>query len=153
MLYCERCKVTSQSDPGSISKAMNVCCSVCIIEKKENLSQTCLISFCVNNDFKIYIYLYKYIYITRVCVHADALYNLRFVSFLFVFFLEKTIFLWITAKFTRVDPWEVDQSLVNRCYFVNFTVISSQLVHVYKPTLTCHVFYFPPRPPNLFFCY
>lgn len=74
VLYCKRCKVTSKSDPGSISKAMNVCCSVCIIEKKkkENLSQTCLISFCVNNDFKIYIYLYKYIYITRVCVHAEC---------------------------------------------------------------------------------
>lgn len=100
VLYCEQCKVTSKPDPGSISKAMNVRCSVCIIEKKkENLSQTCSVSFCVNNDFKIYIYLY--IYISHGCVYMlNALYNLRFV----LFFFEKTIFLWITAKFTKVDP-------------------------------------------------
>lgn len=32
---------------------------------------------------------------------------------------KKSIFLWFTAKFTRVDPEKVDNSLVNVCYLVS----------------------------------
>lgn len=76
-----------------------------------------------------------------MCVHAECTVQLPFSR-------KKPIFLWITAKFKRVDPPDVDLSLVNCCYFLNFTVISSQFGSRTQTSITSHVFYF--QAANLF---
>lgn len=88
-------------------KAMNICL-FCLYDWKFEPN---IFSFsCVNSDFNIY----------HQGVGTCWMYCTTTV-------FKKSIFLWITAEFTRVDPKKkVDHSLVNICYCVHFTVISSK---------------------------